>query len=257
VRLVIGEVPDQPAVLSSAERLVGLGKLMVVMLFLYIAISALTGLAFFIMTWAGARVLKSLREQVFAHLHRLSISYYAEHETGDLMSRITNDVEAIQQAVNFALLNVIGGVMLLVWIAYSMLRMSVPFGLLSLSILPLMAVTTVWFSSQARRAFRRTRREMGSVNAELQESIAAVREVQAFNRADENIENFRLTNAANRDANVKLRLPALSCPGSPGLPGSGDCGGSGWSDPAARGHLHGSRRIAWPGDHISDLCPAF
>jgi len=203
VRLVIGEVPEPSAELSNAERLVGLGKLMGIMLFLYIAMSALTGLAFFIMTWTGARVMKALREQVFAHLHRLSISYYAEHETGDLMSRITNDVEAIQQAVNFALLNVISGILLLVWISSSMLRMSVPFGLLSLSILPLMAVTTVWFSSQARRAFRRTRKEMGSVNAELQESIAAVREVQAFNRADENIENFRLTNAANRDANIK------------------------------------------------------
>jgi ATP-binding cassette subfamily B protein len=66
-----------------------------------------------------------------------------------------------------------------------------------------MAVATLWFSGQARRAFRRTRQEMGSVNAELQESIAAVREVQAFNRADENIENFRLVNAANRDANIR------------------------------------------------------
>jgi ABC-type multidrug transport system fused ATPase/permease subunit len=66
-----------------------------------------------------------------------------------------------------------------------------------------MAVATVWFSDQARKAFRKTRLEMGSVNAELQESIAAVREEQAFNRAEENISNFRQTNAANRDANVR------------------------------------------------------
>lgn len=203
VRQVIGEGSADLEALSSAARLAGLGKLMAIMLVLYMAMSALLGLAFYLMAWTGARVLKSLREQVFAHLHRLSISYYAEHEAGDLMSRITNDVEAIGQAVNFALLNVIGGVLLLGWIAFSMLQLNVPFGLLTLSILPLMAVTTVWFSSQARKAFRRTRREMGSVNAELQESIAAVREVQAFNRSDENIENFRLTNAANRDANIR------------------------------------------------------
>jgi ATP-binding cassette subfamily B protein len=79
----------------------------------------------------------------------------------------------------------------------------VPFALLSLAAVPLMIVTTVWLSNQARKAYRRTRRELGSVNAELQESISAVREVQDFNRADENIENFRLTNAANRDANVR------------------------------------------------------
>jgi ATP-binding cassette subfamily B protein len=84
-----------------------------------------------------------------------------------------------------------------------MLTKSLAFGLLSLAVVPVMIAVTVWFSAQARKAFRRTRKEMGSVNAELQESIAAVREVQAFNRAEENIENFKVTNAANRDANIQ------------------------------------------------------
>lgn len=66
-----------------------------------------------------------------------------------------------------------------------------------------MVIATLWFSSQARKAFRRTRKEMGSVNAELQENISAVREVQAFSRERSNIESFMTTNAANRDANVK------------------------------------------------------
>jgi len=99
--------------------------------------------------------------------------------------------------------NVLSAVLLLVWIAYNMLTKSLVFGLLSLLVAPVMLIVTFWFSTQARRAFRRTRQEMGSVNAELQESIAAVREVQAFNRAEENIENFRVTNAANRDANIR------------------------------------------------------
>jgi ATP-binding cassette subfamily B protein len=131
------------------------------------------------------------------------LGYYAEHEAGDLMSRITSDSDTIQQALSFALINVLGGILLLIWIAYNMLTKSVPFALLSLVVVPIMAVATLWFSDQARKAFRRTRVEMGSVNAELQEGISAVREVQAFNRADENIEQFRSTNAANRDANVR------------------------------------------------------
>jgi ATP-binding cassette subfamily B protein len=141
--------------------------------------------------------------QVFQHLHRLPVSYYAEHEAGDLMSRITNDTETITQAINFALVSVSSGILLLVWIGYNMLSKSVPFALLSMIVVPVMAGITVWFSSQARKAFRMSRKEMGNVNAELQESIAAVREVQAFNRADENIEQFKLVNAANRDANVR------------------------------------------------------
>jgi len=66
-----------------------------------------------------------------------------------------------------------------------------------------MLVATLWLSAQARRAFRVTRQEIGNVNAELQESISAVREVQAFSREGVNIENFRDSNAANRDANIR------------------------------------------------------
>jgi ATP-binding cassette subfamily B multidrug efflux pump len=188
---------------STADRLAGLTRLIGVLITLYVTGAMLAGLTFFTMTWAGQHVLRSLRVDVFQHIHRLSLSYYAEHEAGDLMSRITNDAETINQALSFALMNVLSGGLLLVWIAYSMLVKSLPFALLSLVVLPVMIIVTFWFSDQARKAFRRTRQEMGSVNAELQESISAVREVQAFNRAEENISNFRVTNAANRDANVR------------------------------------------------------
>jgi len=189
--------------MSTAARLVGMGQLILLITIIFILGSILVGLTFFSMSWAGQHVLRSLRMDVFRHLHRLPLSYYAEQEAGDLMSRITNDSEAIQQALSFALVNVATGALLLVWIAYNMLARSLVFGLLSLIVVPVMSVATFWFSDQARKAFRRTRQEMGSVNAELQESIAAVREVQAFNRAEENIENFRIANAANRDANIR------------------------------------------------------
>jgi len=188
---------------STADRLSGLGRLIGLLVALYLAGAVLGGLTFFTMTWAGQHVLRSLRVDVFQHIHRLSLSYYAEHEAGDLMSRITNDAETINQALSFALMNVLTGILLLVWVAYTMLTKSWPFALLSLAVLPIMIIATLWFSDQARKAFRKTRQEMGSVNAELQESISAVREVQAFNRAEENIQNFRTTNAANRYANVR------------------------------------------------------
>jgi ATP-binding cassette subfamily B protein len=70
-------------------------------------------------------------------------------------------------------------------------------------VVPFMALATAYFSGEARKAFRRSRQEMGTVNADLQESISGVREVQAFNREDENIDNFRRVNAANRDANIR------------------------------------------------------
>jgi len=144
-----------------------------------------------------------MRVELFNHMHRLSLGFYAEQEAGDLMSRITNDTDTIQQVFNFALVNVISGGLLIVWIGVSMFQASFVYALVSLAVVPIMIVITLWFSSQARKAFRQTRLEMGSVNADLQESISAVREVQAFSREQENIDNFMETNAANRDANVR------------------------------------------------------
>ena len=194
---------SDPASLTDAERIAGLGRLVAIMVTLFVLSSVLTGATFFCMAWTGQHVLRSLRVQVFEHLHKLSMSYYSENEAGDLMSRITNDTTAIEQAFSFALVNVFSGILLLAWVAYNMLTANLPFGLLSLSVSPLMLIVTLYFSDQARKAFRVSRQEIGNVNAELQESIAAVREVQAFNRADENIEQFKGVNAANRDANVR------------------------------------------------------
>ena len=195
--------PKTDGTQTNDERLAGLTRMILLIIALFVVGSILTGLTFFSMTWAGQHVLRSLRTEVFEHLHRLPIGFYAEHEAGDLMSRITNDTETINQAISFALVNVASGALLLVWIAYNMLTKNIPFALLSMAMVPLMIIVTLYFSEQARKAFRTSRKEMGSVNASLQESISAVREAQAFNRAEENIENFRVTNAANRDANVR------------------------------------------------------
>jgi ATP-binding cassette, subfamily B, multidrug efflux pump len=199
----LGGFPSPNGEMSEVQRLVGLGRLILILVGLYVLGSGLTGVTFFAMAWAGQHVLRTLRVDVFQHLHRLSLGYYTRHEAGDLMSRITSDTETIQQAISFALVNVLSGVILLVWLAYNMFTRSLAFALLSLAVVPFMVGATLWFSSQARKAFRKTRKEMGSVNAELQESISSVREVQAFNREKANIESFMAANAANRDANIR------------------------------------------------------
>ncbi|MFZ5877858.1 MAG: ABC transporter ATP-binding protein, partial [Chloroflexota bacterium] len=196
------EMPD-PATSTNEDRMAGLARLIGIVIALYVIGAVLTGATFFVMAWTGQHVLRVLRVEVFQKLHDLSLSYYSEHEAGDLMSRITNDTSAIEQAFSFALVNVFSGILLLGWVAYNMWDLNKPFALLSLAVSPLMFIATVYFSGEARKAFRKSREEIGNVNAELQESIAAVREVQAFNRADENIEQFKEVNAANRDANVR------------------------------------------------------
>jgi ATP-binding cassette subfamily B multidrug efflux pump len=188
--------------MDTSGRIAGLLRMILILIVLFVLGSGLVGLTFFSMAWAGQHVLRTLRIEVFQHLHRLPMGYYAEHEAGDLMSRITNDAVTIEQALNFALVNVTSGILLLGWILFAMFTTNVPFALMSLIATPIMVVATIYFSNQARKRFRKTRQSMGDVNAELQENISAVREVQAFNRAEENIEQFRVTSGDYRDANV-------------------------------------------------------
>ncbi|NJN18334.1 MAG: ABC transporter ATP-binding protein [Oscillochloris sp.] len=188
---------------DTAARLSGLAGLVGWLLVLFVSGAALQGLAFFSMNWAGQRALRRIREDTFEQIHRLSLGYYSRNEAGNVMSRITSDTDTIQQVLGFALLSVISGILQIVLTILAMLQLNWIYALISVSVVPLMALATIYFSSQARKAFRKSRREMGSVNAGLQESIAGAREVQAFNREDESIEQFRRTNAANRDANVR------------------------------------------------------
>ena len=189
--------------ISADVKIAGIGHLVLILLGLYIVGAVVSGLGFFVMSRTGQYVLRKMRQDLFRKLQSLSMNFYAENEVGNLMSRITSDTDTIQQVLSFALLSVISGALLMVWIVIKMLQANVPYALLSLAVVPFMAVATVYFSNQARKAFRKSRQEMGNVNADLQESLAGVREVQAFNRADENIDNFRRVNAANRDANVR------------------------------------------------------
>lgn len=170
-------------------------------------ISALfTGFSFYTMRVAGQSALRDMRTDVFGHIHNLSIGYYSRNEAGEIMSRLTNDMDTLQQMFNFALLNVFQGLMIIFWIGVAMLRENFIYALISLSVAPLMLFVTRYFSNQARKAFRIARKEIGQVNADLQESIAGAREVQAFNREQESIAQFQKANEANRAANVRAAV---------------------------------------------------
>ncbi len=195
--------PDPEA--TAADTIAGLGRLILLIVGLYVGSAIFSGLLFYLMSWSGYRVLRDLQADVFAHIHHLSLGYFTKHEAGDVMSRFTNDSDTLQQVIGFGLVSVLQGTLLIVWTIWVMFRLDAPFALISLVTLPLMFIATRWFSGQARKAFRKARMQIGNVNADLQESISAVREVQAFSREDENIEQFRTSNAANRDANIRAQ----------------------------------------------------
>jgi ATP-binding cassette subfamily B multidrug efflux pump len=119
-----------------------------------------------------------------------------------LMSRLTNDTEVINQVLSVGVTRLASSAFTLIGILIAMLVLNWRLALVSFSVLPVMFVSTVFFSGRARRAFRVTRRTIGGVSAELEENIAGVKVAQAFSRERANVDAFRQVSAANRDANV-------------------------------------------------------
>src|SRR5215213_4098962 len=151
----------------------------------------------------GQSVLASMRERIFERLQHLPLSYFDRRPVGDLMSRVTNDVDTLNQLLSQGLTQLLGSLFSLSGIVIAMLVLHVQLALVCFTIIPTMLLTTSFFARRARKAFRETRETVGSVTAGLQEEIVGVREAQAFNRTEANIARFRERNAANRAANMQ------------------------------------------------------
>jgi ATP-binding cassette subfamily B multidrug efflux pump len=190
---------------ADASRSAGLTATMLLLLATYVLNYATTAAQFYIMTLAGQRVLVRMRTQIFERIQTLSLAFFDRHEAGDLMSRLVNDTNVINQVFSGGIIRLASVSLALIGIPVSMLALNWRLALASFVVLPIMGLTTSAFSRRAKMAFRRTRETIGEVSAELQEDIAAVREVQAFAREESNAAEFETVNAANRDANVQAQ----------------------------------------------------
>ncbi|BBD64742.1 ABC transporter-related protein [Nostoc commune NIES-4072] len=153
--------------------------------------------------WIMQRLLAQLRQDIFTKIQSLPLSFFDRSEAGDLMSRLLNDVNTVNQAFGLTIAQMLGNTFSLVGIIIAMLSINLQLGLLSNLVVPLMIFTTSLFARWARARFRVTRQTIGELSAKLEEDIGSVREAQAFNRVQMNIQEFDVLNAANRDANVE------------------------------------------------------
>jgi ATP-binding cassette subfamily B multidrug efflux pump len=180
----------------------GLNQTMLLLLGAYVGGWVANMSSFYLMITVGQNVLYELRAGIFGKIQELSLSFFDQHEAGDLMSRLTNDTDVINRVLSMGLTRMFSSALTLVGILLAMLALNWRLALVSFSVLPIMIVSTVYFSGRARRAFRATRKTIGGVSAELEENIAGVKVAQAFSREQANVEAFREVSAANRDANV-------------------------------------------------------
>jgi ABC-type multidrug transport system fused ATPase/permease subunit len=180
----------------------GLNQTMLLLLGTYVVGFIASRLQFQLMGEIGQRTLSRLRTEIFATIQRLSLRFFDRQPAGDLISRLTNDTDVLNQLFSQGLVMVLGSLFGLIGILIAMLALDWRLALASSVVIPLMLLLTNIFSGLSRRAFRRTRESIGDVSSEIQEEIAGVKVAQAFNRTGVNQQRFELRNAANRDANI-------------------------------------------------------
>src|SRR5262245_27193521 len=151
--------------------------------------------------WVGERMLADLRTQLFRHLQRLSLGFYERNRAGVLISRLTNDVEALDQLVTDGVSSLVQNSLTLAGTAIILFLLDWRLALATLAVIPLMSAATVIFRRRSTRAYRAVRERLGLVTATLAEDIAGMRVVQAFTREEASVRNFREVNDRYRASN--------------------------------------------------------
>jgi ABC-type multidrug transport system fused ATPase/permease subunit len=153
--------------------------------------------------WTGERILADLRNTLFRHLQRLSLGFFERNRAGVIISRLTNDVEALDQLVTDGVTSLFQNTLILAGTAGILFALDWKLALATLAVFPFMAAATAIFRIVSSRAYRAVRERLGLVTATLAEDIAGMRVVQAFTRQPANERNFREVNAHYRAANQR------------------------------------------------------
>jgi ATP-binding cassette, subfamily B, multidrug efflux pump len=184
-------------------------RIAVIMLVIYIFGAAFQATSAWMMARVSQGALKQMRKDLFTHLQSLSLSFFDRNPAGELMSRLTNDIDAINQAVSQNLVSIIASLLTLVGILIAMFVLNFWLALASILVVPIMFWFTGYVAKYTRRGFRSLQKELGGLNAVIEENISGARVVKAFRRNETAIEAFRENNQAVYKAGLYANTYAL------------------------------------------------
>jgi ATP-binding cassette, subfamily B, multidrug efflux pump len=193
----------------SGKDTAGLGRTALLMLVVYLLNNLFQAWANWIMARVSQDALRNLRRDLFQHLQTLSIGYFDTHPAGGLMSRLTNDIDAINQAVSQNVTSLIASVLSLVGILIAMFILNTWLALATLVVVPIMVWFTEFVARYTREGFRELQKHLGGLNSVTEEAISGQKVIKAFRRNDSVIENFRVQNQAVFKAGVYANTYAL------------------------------------------------
>lgn len=164
----------------------------------------------YIMTWLGQTLIFDMRNNVYQHLQKLSLKYFEDRKTGDIMSRVVNDVNSLQYVIVEPVIGLVNDILRLCWILYFCIKWNWRLTAMSLLIGPFLIPATLVFGRVIRKTFRLLRRKVGEVNALIQDNLSGIRIIKGFAREDYELNRFKDKNDENRRLYVRTgRLSAV------------------------------------------------
>ena len=201
--ILIGRAIDQ---FISAGNLDGLWGLVIVMVLIYLGGGASGVIQGQIMVGVGQHFVSELRSRLFKHVQTLSMAYHDHHPVGDLMSRVSNDTDAINQAISNGLIDFTTNILLLGGIMIAMFALNWQLALGTATLLPIMLAITAWVTQYSRKAFRQVQTNLGNLNGVMEENIAGIRAVKAFAHEEATFEQFLAVNTQYRQAGTRADI---------------------------------------------------
>ncbi|HET8814884.1 MAG TPA: ABC transporter ATP-binding protein [Solirubrobacterales bacterium] len=177
----------------------------IVAAFLVVAVlyAAATYLQTYMVGWVGTRVLQDLRERVFLHIQSMPIGFFTRRSPGVLISRMTNDIEALNQLVTSGVVTMFSSTLTLIGVVVILLLLDLQLALVTFLTFPLLAVASLVFRIVSADTYRATRERIAAITAYLQESLSGVRVVRSFGQETRHVDEMTALNEANRATNMK------------------------------------------------------
>lgn len=157
----------------------------------------------YLIEWLFGRMEYDLRKDVFDHLQRLSLGYFADKDPGSLVSRATNDIDKLSELISSGIITAAADLLTIAGIIVIMFSINPQLSLVSFAVIPVMLLWMIIWGKRVRTVYRETRKSIASVSAQMEESVSGIREIQSFSKEDETRREFRNVNESNRAANTE------------------------------------------------------
>ncbi len=193
----------------STKEMAGLARIALLMLVVYLLNNLFQAIANWVMAGISQRALKQIRHDLFQHLQTLSLSFFDRNPAGELMSRLTNDIDAINQAVSQNVTSLVASALSMIGILVAMFVLNAWLASVTILVVPLMFWFTQFVARYTRKGFRELQKHLGELNAVMEESISGEKVVKAFRRNESVIETFRQRNQEVYAAGVYANTYAL------------------------------------------------